>query len=85
MFLVLFQFIYYGSDSIELAGIDISYYPQTYIDFGKIITGRFEFKLAEAIPTLYSRGLIILSITILLVEFLIYVTTKKITRQVFLS
>lgn len=85
MFLILFQFIYYGAGSAELAGIHSSYYPQTYIDFGKVITGRFEFQVAEAIPTLYSRGLFVLSISILLTEVLTYFTSKKITRQIFVS
>lgn len=85
MFIVLFQFIYYGADSAELAGIDISYYPQTYIAFGKIITGRFEFQVAEAIPALYSRGLLVLLTSIVLTEVSIYLTSKKITRQVFVS
>lgn len=29
IFMVLFQFIYYGRDSAELAGINITYFPQT--------------------------------------------------------
>ena len=85
MFVVLFQFIYYGADLGELGGIDISYFPQTYINIGNIITGRFEFQIAQEIPELYTRGLLVLTISIILIEFLIYLTSKKITRQVFLS
>lgn len=85
IFMLVFQFIYYGADSSELAGIDISYFPQSYINFGAIITGRFEFKIARAIPTLYSRGLIVLFMSILMIELFIYLTSKKITRQVFLN
>lgn len=85
VFMILFKFIYYGADSTELAGIDISYFPQTYIDFGSIITGRFELRMVEAIPALYSRGLIVLLISILVIELLTYLTSKKITRQVFVS
>lgn len=85
IFTVLFQFIYYGADYARLARVNITYLPQTYIDFGSIITGRFEFKMLEAIPTLYSRGLFVLFGSILVVELLTYLTSKKITRQVFVS
>lgn len=85
IFMVVFQFIYYGTESAHLAGVDLTYFPQTYIDFGSIITGRFEFQILEAIPTLYSRGLFVLLGSILVVEFLTYLTSKKITRQVFVS
>lgn len=85
IFMVLFQFIYYGADSTQIAGIDLSYFPQTYIDFGSVITGRFEFQMAEAIPGLYGHGLLVLFGTIIGIELLIYLTSKKITRQVFVS
>lgn len=85
IFMILFQFIYYGSDTTELAGVDLSYFPQTYIDFGSVITGRFEFRVAEAIPTLYSRGILVLLGSIVAIELVIYLTSKKITRQVFVS
>lgn len=85
IFSVLFQFIYYGADFARLARVDITYFPQTYIDFASIITGRFEFQVLEAIPTLYSRGLLVLLVSILGIELLTYVTSKKITRQVFVS
>lgn len=85
VFTVIFQFIYYGVEYARLAKIDITYFPQTYIDFGSIITGRFEFKMLEAIPTLYSRGLFVLLGSIIIIELLTYLTSKKITRQVFVS
>lgn len=85
MFLVLFQFIYYGSDSSELLGMEIKNFPQTYFDFGKILTGRFELQIAEVIPELFSQGLIVLGLTIAIVEIAIYLSTKKITRQKFVS
>lgn len=85
IFTVLFQFIYYGASPTSLAGTRLTYLPQTYIDFGSIITGRFEFQLLEAIPTLYSRGLLVLLGSILVIELLIYLTSKKMTRQLFVS
>ncbi len=85
IFMILFKYIYYGSNASELAKVDVSYFPPTYIDFGKIITGRFEFQILKTIPNLYSRGLIVLLITILIIELLTYLTSKKITRQIFVS
>lgn len=85
LFLVLFQFIYYGSDSTELLGMHIKQYPQTYFDFGKIITGRLELQLGEAIPGLYSHGLLVLGMTIAIVESFIMMSSKKITRQKFFN
>src|SRR5690625_7975767 len=60
IFTILFQFIYYGSDSEELLGIDISLFPQTYFDFGKVLTGRLEQQLLVTIPNLFTRGLLVL-------------------------
>jgi len=85
MFLVLFQFIYYGSNTTELLGVDISFLPQTYFDFGKVITGRLEQQMGATIPTIFTRGLLVLGITILVVELLVYLSSKKITRQEFIG
>lgn len=85
IFTLLFQFIYYGSDSEELLGMDISLFPQTYFDFGKVLTGRFEQQLLIEIPNLFTRGLIVLGTTVLIIEMLIFISTKIITRQKFIS
>lgn len=86
MFLVLFQFIYYGTDATELLGINITHFPQTYFDFGKIITGRFELQTGGVeIPGFISHGLFVLGLTILVVELVIYLSSKKITRQKFVG
>jgi hypothetical protein len=85
MFILLFQFVYYGSEATELLGIDITNFPQTYFDFGKIITGRFEYQVGEAFPNLFTHGLLVLLVTIILIEAFIYLSSKKITRQEFVS
>lgn len=84
MFIVLFQTIYYGGAAEDLSTIN-TYLPQNYIAFGEVITGRFAMQLAEPIPNLYTRGLIVLTSTIIILEFLIYFSSKKITRQKFLN
>lgn len=85
IFLVVFQFLYYGADTSELLGIPIKHYPQTYFDFGKVITGRLELQIGEAIPDLYSHGLLVLGSTIVIVELLLIVSSKKITRQQYVN
>jgi len=85
MFLILFQTLYYGSNSVELAKLDLSNFPQTYIDFGKVLTGRLEQHQLVAIPNLYTKGLIVLGITIFITEAFIYGSSKIITRQKFMS
>lgn len=85
MFLILFQTLYYGRDFFELADVDLSIFPQTYIDFGKVLTGRLEQNQLAAIPNLYTKGLIVLGLTILFTEGFIYGSSKIITRQKFMS
>ena len=85
MFLILFQTLYYGRDFFELADVDLSIFPQTYIDFGKVLTGRLEQNQLAGIPNLYTKGLIVLGLTILFTEGFIYGSSKIITRQKFMS
>lgn len=84
MFAVVFQNFYYAEETTHLLGIHLTWFPQTYINFGEVVTGRLEHQLLESIPNLISRGIIILTITILIVEGLLYLTSKRITRQKFL-
>src|SRR5699024_12534382 len=76
IFMILLQFIYYGSDSTELLEMNITWLPQTYIDFGKVLTGRLEEQLLIAIPNIFNRRLIVLGVTILVIEGLIYASSK---------
>lgn len=85
IFTVLFQFIYYGSEADTLLGTDISFFPQTYFNFGSVLTGRFELAVTQAIPTIFTRGIFVLLITIVIIEALNYVTSKRITRQQFVN
>ncbi|MFC6463654.1 hypothetical protein ACFP65_01360 [Marinilactibacillus sp. GCM10026970] len=80
-FMILFQQLYYGVETTELLGINISWFPQTYLDFGKIVTGRVNEAMLEG--DYYLRGLIVLSVTILIAEVLVYLIAKHITRQKF--
>jgi hypothetical protein len=85
LFAILFQQFYYAEETTELLGIHLTWFPQTYISFGEVITGRLELQMMETIPTIVSRGFIVLIGTILFVELLVYVTAKRITRQKFVQ
>ena len=80
-FMILFQQLYYGPETTELLGIDISWFPQTYLEIGKIVTGR----VSEALllTDYYSRGLMVIAAAILITEGLNVIAAKKITRQAF--
>lgn len=84
MFVVSFQNFYYAEETSHLMGIHLTWFPQTYINFGEVVTGRLEHQLLETIPTIVSRGLLVLAASILVVEILLYLTSKKISRQKFL-
>lgn len=85
MFMVVFQAFYYGEETTELLGVHLTWFPQTYTRVGEVVTGRLEYQLAEAIPELFLRGLLVLSVTILVVEMSILLASKRITRQKFIG
>lgn len=85
LFTLLFQFIYYGSDSRLLLGFPVTNFPQTYFDFGKIITGRFELQIGTAMPEIFTHGLIVLGATILITEVVVFISSKTMTRQKFFN
>ena len=84
-FILLFQFIYYGSDSRLLLGFPITNFPQTYFDIGKVITGRFELQIATPVPDLFTHGLLVLGATILVTEIMTFMSSKIMTRQKFFN
>lgn len=72
-FVLLFPFLYYSGGATELLGYDLSYYPQSYYLFGDLVTGRLGYP--------YTRGLIVLGVTIVIIELLNILATKLIKRQ----
>ena len=84
-FVLLFQFIYYGSDSRLLLGFPVTNFPQTYFDIGKVITGRFELQIATPVPDLFTHGLLVLGATILVTEIMTFMSSKIMTRQKFFN
>ena len=82
-FALLFPFLYYGEETTELLGLNISWYPQTYYQVGGAATGMIDAIVQEPVP--YSRGIVVLLVTLLIIEGLNYLTSKLITRQTFLG
>ncbi|WJY26695.1 hypothetical protein [Sporosarcina trichiuri] len=72
--------LYDGRTTRELAGIDISYFPQIYFDFGKIITGEKNYLLNTETITV-AKGFIVLLAAVLAVELLLFAVSRIITKR----
>lgn len=81
IFMIVSQKIYYSNEFLQQTKMDHRYFPQTYIEFGKILTGRFEQITEIDQPTIWIQGLIILLVTIFITELLVYLSSKKMHRQ----
>lgn len=73
VFVLMFPFLYYGADTTDLLGFDLSFYPQSYYHFGDVITGM------NGMP--YTKGLIVLGVTVVIIELLNLLAAKIIKRQ----
>lgn len=83
--LVLFsERIYYSRTSTELFGVDLSNFPQTYFDFGRIISGE-KYYLLHLDSITYEKGIIVLLLTILLVELLLFIVSRLINKRRFFA
>lgn len=82
IFAVVFEKIYYSRRMRDIFGIDLSFFPQTYMDFGKVVSGEKNFLLNTDSITA-GKGLLVVGATILIIEGLLWVTTKYIPRQRF--
>lgn len=81
--LILFsEQLYFSRTSRELFGIDISYFPQTYFDFGKIVTGEKNFLLNTETIT-YVKGIIVLLITIAIIECVLLLVSRIVNKRRF--
>ncbi|KMK78151.1 hypothetical protein [Alkalihalobacillus pseudalcaliphilus] len=81
--LVLFlETFYFTRTTRELFGIDVSFFPQTYFDFGKVVTGEKNFLInVESIT--YTKGIVVLLISILVVEVTLFIMAKWINKRRF--
>ncbi|REB06116.1 hypothetical protein DVB69_14390 [Sporosarcina sp. BI001-red] len=64
----------------EILGIDISYFPQTYFDFGKIVTGEKNFLLNTETITL-AKGVVVLLVAAAIIEAVLFVLSRVVTKR----
>ncbi|MCG3089532.1 hypothetical protein [Sporosarcina cyprini] len=76
--------IYLTRTSRELFGIDISFFPQTYFDFGNVITGEKNFLLNTTTMD-FTRGILVLLITVVVMEGILFVLSRIINKRRFYS
>lgn len=74
--------IYLTRTSREIFGIDIAFLPQTYFDFANVITGERMYLLNTDSIT-YTRGLLVIGITIIVVEIMLFIMSKTIGKRRF--
>jgi hypothetical protein len=66
----------------EIFGKDISFFPQTYFDFGKIVNGDKNFLLNTETIT-YMKGIVVLLVTIAVIEVVLFILSKVINKRRF--
>ncbi|GEN82903.1 hypothetical protein SLU01_12150 [Sporosarcina luteola] len=66
----------------EIFGKDISFFPQTYFDFGKIVNGDKSFLLNTETIT-YMKGIVVLFVTIAVIELMLFILSKIINKRGF--
>lgn len=83
LFIVFASDIYMDNFTGQIVSFNLMLLPTSYINFGTVITATHN--LVPAIPGLkvYSSGLVILGITILVVEMILFLSAKRVTRQKF--
>lgn len=74
--------VYFSRSTRELFGIEISNFPQTYFDFGRIITNGKNY-LVNLDTITYVKGITVLCISIIVIEVLLLITSRIITKRRF--
>lgn len=84
VFAIVFEKLYYSRRMRDIMGIDLSFFPQTYIDIGQVVSGEKNFLLNTPAITM-EQGLIVVAVTVLAVEGLILIASKWMPRQRFVQ
>lgn len=84
VFTLLFERLYFSRTTRHLLGIDISQFPQTYFDFGKVITGEKNFLINIGTISV-EKGLISLLVLVVIVEMILAGVTYYQTRQKYIG
>lgn len=79
-FVIFSERLYDTRTTRDILGIDISYFPQTYFDFGKIVTGEKNFLLNTETITL-AKGIIVLLIAAAIIEAVLFVLSRVVTKR----
>ncbi|WP_404458770.1 hypothetical protein [Oceanobacillus kapialis] len=74
--------LYYSRTLRDLNGIEISYFPQTYFDFGKIVTGEKNF-LVNLESITYGKGMLVLLLTIVVIECILFLVSRIVSKRRF--
>lgn len=80
-FLFVEQF-YFTRTTRTVGGIETSLFPQTYFDFGKVVTGEKNFLLNVETITM-TKGMTVLLITLLLLEVCVWILSRVINKRRF--
>lgn len=84
LFVLLFEKLYFSRTTRDIFGIDISHFPQTYFDFGKVISGEKNFMLNTPTITV-NQGLFVIVATLIGVEVILAIASYIRTRQKFIG
>lgn len=85
LFIVFFSTIYMDVYTADILPFNIGYLPITYIHFGRIIADTQELLPVVNGLSTYSSGLVVLGLTLLVTEILLFITSKRMTRQKFVA
>ena len=74
--------LYFSRTTRELFGLDISLFPQTYFDFGKIVDAEKNYLLNTETIT-YAKGIIALLILLLIIEAILFLVSRTFNKRRF--
>ncbi|GEM_PF-6466963 len=74
--------VYFSRSLRDLFGIEISHFPQTFFEVGKVITGEKNYLINSQTIT-YEKGILVFLITILVIEIILFVVSRMVDRRRF--
>ena len=83
-FLLFSEQFYYARDKRELFSIGIEHFPQTFFEFGKIVTGEKNF-LMNMETLNYGKGILLMFISFIVIELLVLLSMKIINKERFFN
>lgn len=74
--------IYFSRTFRELFGFELSNFPQTYFDFGRVISGE-KYYLLHLESINFGKGMMVLLITIIIIEIAVFLASRIINKRRF--